>query len=242
MITVFLLFISLIGGDAYLQPHLNRKFNSLQHQQLTSSVPQFGRFIVIRSARQKGNSSDKGNLHQKRDISRRSKGLFLPIESKILEPNMAPRESVRSSYSPRFFHGGLFAPGLMLPTPRRPFLFPLAKTRESFTSCQNPTSVYLSLGQRCWQQKRRKITKKRNTPQYSFGNERFSRTRIKNLRPDFPKIKHQNFSKRESRGESRRESRRESRGEYSRRKRGPGCMKRCLEMRILHPAQCHSLC
>ena len=86
--------------DAYLQPHLNRKFNSLQHQQLTSSVPQFGRFIVIRSARQKGNSSDKGNLHQKRDISRRSKGkssksfifkelvhdiagLFLPIESKV---------------------------------------------------------------------------------------------------------------------------------------------------------------
>ena len=86
--------------DAYLQPHLNRKFNSLQHQQLTSSVPQFGRFIVIRSARQKDNSSDKGNLHQKRDISRRSKGkssksfifkelvhdiagLFLPIESKV---------------------------------------------------------------------------------------------------------------------------------------------------------------
>ena len=25
-------------------------------------------------------------------------------------------------------------------------------------------------------------------------------------------------------------------------KRGPGCMRRCLGARILHPAQCHALC
>ena len=28
----------------------------------------------------------------------------------------------------------------------------------------------------------------------------------------------------------------------SRKKRNPGCMKKCLRMRVLHPAQCHYLC
>ena len=27
-----------------------------------------------------------------------------------------------------------------------------------------------------------------------------------------------------------------------RKKRNPGCMKKCLRMRVLHPAQCHYLC
>ena len=28
----------------------------------------------------------------------------------------------------------------------------------------------------------------------------------------------------------------------ARNKRNPGCMKKCLRMRVLHPAQCHYLC
>lgn len=134
----------------------------------------------------------------------------------------------RAIYKPRYFHGGLFAP-------RLPFLSYQQRhgiqqnLSKGHSSCSHPYTAYLGQIQ-CGRGQGWSRSAKRDASPSS---------RTKNLRPDFrPRASSQVLVPRQL--QHRRAKRQDA--ALSVQKRGPGCMRRCLEARILHPAQCHSLC
>jgi len=141
---------------------------------------------------------------------------------------------LRAKFKPRYFHGGLFAPGLSLPAyhgypaPPRP-VARIQLPSPSFV-CSNPLTAYLPLGQiQCAHGQRQKrgphhAHRSRSTPQPTKPN---IRPRRESPNPGSVHNKH-------------RQKRQEA--AFKVYKRGPGCMRRCLEAGLLHPAQCHALC
>lgn len=123
------------------------------------------------------------------------------------------RVSVRALYRPKYFHGGLFAPGLHWTAP----------------PCRNPLTAYLPLGQILCRARPRPAR-----PPCTNGSV-CSRNRLQSKREGNAQT-----TTREIPSDNRSRPREQSQIKIG--KRGPGCMRRCLEARLLHPAQCHALC
>jgi len=164
-----------------------------------------------------------------------SKELLLPNSQSKKPPDFRYNfDYNRAIYKPRYFHGGLFAPKLsFLSHQQRHGIH--QHLSKGYVSCSTPYTATLGhIECRRGRSRYAPTTKRDAWPVISPSS------RTKNLRPHFrPRgiVPHQLLAVHQQHNRRKRQD-----AAFSIQKRGPGCMRRCLEARILHPAQCHSLC